>query len=142
MSSGRDLSDARIGAVVTLDLGLARGFTPESLTAIRTPFLVIAAETDIGKAEAAKAQVAATNRDSGYLAEYLPKATTTYAEIAGALHFSFLQICKPGAIDLIEEDAPGEGIVCKDGDARDRIAIHRETVEGIVTFLARALRGK
>lgn len=136
---GSDLRDARIGAAVTLDLGPARGFTPESLKAIRISFLVIAAGADIAKDEAAKAEVAATRQDSRYLARYLPQATTTTTEIADALHFSFLQICKPGAIDLIEEEAPGEGIVCKDGGTRDRAAIHQEVAKMIAAFLAQAL---
>ncbi|WP_119273046.1 alpha/beta hydrolase family protein [Taklimakanibacter deserti] len=136
---GSDLRDARIGAVVTLDLGLARGFTPESLDDIHIPFLVIAAGVDIAKDEAAKAEVAATNQDSRYLAEYLPQSTTTTAEIADALHFSFLQICKPGAVDLIEENAPGEGIVCKDGGGRARADIHRDVAQRIITFLAKSL---
>ena len=135
----QDMGDARVGAVVTLDLGLARGFTPESLSSVRTPFLVIAAGSDIAPDEAAKGEVAATNKDSRYLAQYLPKAITTYAEIAGALHFSFLQICKPGAIDLIEAEAPGEGIVCKDKDGRDRAAIHREVADMIIAHLAKSL---
>lgn len=134
-----DLSDARVRAVVTLDLGPARGFTPESLKATRTPFLVIAAGSDIAKDEATKGQVAATNKDSHYLAEHLPKATTAYAEITGALHFSFMQICKPGAIALIEEEAPGEGIVCKDGGERDRATIHSEVIQSITAFLTKSL---
>lgn len=134
-----DLSDARIGAVVTLDLGPARGFTPESLKSIQTPLLVIAAGSDIDREEATKGQVAATNKDSRYLAEHLPKATAAYAEITGALHFSFMQICKPGAIALIEEEAPGEGIVCKDGGERDRAEIHRDVIQSITAFLAKSL---
>jgi len=139
---GSDLRDARVGAVVTLDLGLARGFTPESLDDIHIPFLVIAAGADIAKDEAARAEVAATNRDSRYLAKYLPQATTTTTEIADALHFSFLQICKPGAVARIEGESPGEGIVCKDRGSRDRKAIHREVADMIIAFLAKALPAK
>ncbi|EEH13931.1 MULTISPECIES: hypothetical protein [Brucella] len=49
-----------------------------------------------------------------YLAEHLPKSSSTYVEIPDAMHFSFMQLCKPGAAALIEEDIPGDGIVCKD----------------------------
>lgn len=136
---GSDLSDPRIGAVVTLDLGPARGFTPESLDAVRIPVLIVAASTDITPDAVTKADIAATNKDSLYLAEHLPKATTSYRAIPDALHFSFLQICKPGAAQLIEEEAPGEGIVCSDGGTRGRAAIHRETADEIITFLARSL---
>lgn len=139
---GRDLSDKRIGAAVTLDLGPARGFTPESLANVRVPFLVIAAGSDIAKKEANEAQVAATNKDSAYLAENLPAATTSSTQIPDALHFSFMQVCKPGAVEIIEEEAPGEGVVCKDGGTRDREAIHREAADMIITFLAKALPAK
>jgi len=90
-----DLSDPRIGAVVTLDLGPAQGFTPESLKAIRIPFLVIAAGADVDKATAETGQISATNEDSRYIAQYLPKpfayfsrcsfANFTAATVAGAL---------------------------------------------------------
>lgn len=137
-----DLSDARVGAVVTLDLGPARGFSPESLAGVHVPFLVIAAGADIAKEEATKAKIAATNKDSRYLAEHLPTATASLAEIPDALHFSFMQICKPGAIPLIEKEEPGSGIICKDGGERDRQAIHRETADMIIAFLAKALPSK
>lgn len=131
-----DLSDKRIGAVVTLDLGPARGFTPASLEAMRIPFLVIAAGTDVDKDTATKGQIAATNEDSRYIAQHLPKATSPYTEIAGSLHFSFMQICKPGAVEMIQEEAPGEEFVCKDGGTRSREAIHEDTLRVIINFLA------
>ncbi|CCV14109.1 alpha/beta fold hydrolase [Mesorhizobium sp. STM 4661] len=129
-----DLSDARIGAVVSLDLGLARGFTPESLAAFHVPALIIGAGVDIGDMPA--------RLESGYLAANLPTATSSYVEIADAMHFSFMQLCKPGAVALIEEETPGDGIVCKDGGTRDREAIHRQVSDLIIAFLARAIPPK
>lgn len=129
-----DLSDARIGAVVSLDLGLARGFTPESLAAFQVPALIIGAGVDIGGMPA--------RLESGYLAANLPTATSSYVEIPDAMHFSFMQFCKPGAVALIEEDTPGDGIVCKDGGTRDREAIHRQVSDLIIAFLARAIPPK
>ena len=137
-----DLSDPRVGAVVTLDLGPARGFTPESLANIRIPFLVIAAGADIDKATAERGQISATNRDSRYVAQYLPKATSHYQEVAGSLHFSFMQLCKPNAAQIIEDEAPGDGFVCKDDGTRGREAIHDETLRMITAFLAKALPAK
>jgi predicted dienelactone hydrolase len=139
---GADLSDPRVRAIVTLDLGPGRGFTPQSLAAIRVPTLVLGAGTDVDKDIAAQADIAATNKDSAYLAEHLPPATTTYALVPGSLHFSFMQICKPGAAALIEEEAPGESIVCMDGKAGDREAIHRQVAEMIAAFLSKALPAK
>jgi predicted dienelactone hydrolase len=137
-----NLSDPRIGAVVTLDMGPARGFTPESLEAMRIPFLVIAAAADVDKETATQGQIMATNKDSRYIAQYLPKATSPYAEIDGSLHFSFMQICKPNAVEIIKEEAPGEEFVCKDGGTRSREAIHEETLGMISNFLAKALPAK
>ena len=129
-----DMKDARIEAVVSLDLGLARGLTPESLKAIRTPFLVVGAGIDIGDLPA--------KMESGYLAEYLPSDTSRFVEIADAMHFSFMQLCKPGAVALIEADTPGDGIVCKDGGARGREEIHRQVADMIIAFLAQAIPAK
>ena len=129
-----DLSDKRIGAIVSLDLGLARGFTPESLAAFPIPALVIGAGVDIGGLPA--------KLESGYLAVNLPSATSSYVEIPDAIHFSFMMICKPGAVALIEEDTPGDGIVCKDGGTRDREAIHRQVSGMITAFLAKAIPQK
>jgi predicted dienelactone hydrolase len=129
-----DLGDARIGAIVSLDLGLARGFTPESLSAFRIPALVIGAGVDIGDLPA--------KMESGYLATHLPPATSRSVEIPDAMHFSFMQLCKPGAVELIEADTPGDGIVCKDGGGRGREAIHREVAALITAFLAKAIPPK
>jgi predicted dienelactone hydrolase len=139
---GADLGDRRIAAVVTLDLGPGRGFTPESLAAVRIPVLVLGAGEDVDRQTAAKADIAATNKDSFYLARHLPPATTQFALIAGALHFSFMQLCKPGAATLIEEEAPGESIVCRDAAGADRPAIHQDVATAVLAFLASALPAK
>ena len=128
---GSDLRDDRVGAVVSLDLGLARGFAPASLAAIRVPVLVFAAGTDTVDLPAPL--------ESGYLMGSLPVETSCYVEIADATHFSFMQLCKPGAIALIEAETPGDGIVCEDGGERDRAAIHRQVADAIIAFLADAL---
>jgi predicted dienelactone hydrolase len=139
---GADLSDSRIGAVVALDLGPARGLTPKSLATVRIPVLILGAGEDVDRETAEKAHIAATNRDSLYLASHLPPATTQFALVTGALHFSFMQTCKPGAAALIEEEAPGESIVCRDAAGADRQAIHRDVANIIVNFLATALPAK
>lgn len=134
-----DLSDARIRAAVTLDLGPGRGLAPESLAAVHLPVMVLGAAADVDADTATKADIAATNKDSSYLARFLPSTTTTYALIPGSLHFSFMQLCKPGAAELIEEEAPGEGIVCRDGIGADRGAIHEQVTNMITDFLGKAL---
>ncbi|KOF19583.1 hypothetical protein AC244_12190 [Ensifer adhaerens] len=124
---GMDLADRRVKAVVSLDLGLARGFTSASLATVQIPVLVVGAGVEVG-ARSAKLE-------SGYLADRLPQSTSRYLEIADAAHFSFLQICKPGARALIEAETPGDGVVCDDGDGRDRATIHRDTAKAIAGFL-------
>ena len=126
-----DLRDPRIDAVVSLDLGLARGFTPESLAAVRVPTLIVGAGIDIGGLPA--------DLESGYLAAGLPTAMRDYVVIPEAMHFSFLQLCKPGAVEMIEERSPGDGVACKDSNARSRAAIHREVADRITTFLGAIL---
>jgi hypothetical protein len=53
-----------------------------------------------------------------------------------------MQLCKAGAIALIEEDTPGDGIVCKDGGTRGRDVIHRQVADLISVFLAKAMSPK
>ena len=126
-----DLRDPRIGAFVSFDLGLARGFTPESLNQLNVPALIFGAGVDIGDLPA--------RLESGYLAEHLPAATSTYVEMPDAMHFSFMQLCKPGAIELIEEETPGDGIVCKDGGERSREDLHAVISAEVIDFLGKAL---
>lgn len=123
-----DLGDRRLGAVVALDLGLARGFDPNGLARFTIPVLVIAAGNSGEKVPAAL--------ESGYLAEHLPKATTRLVTIVGAAHFSFLPLCKPGAVALLEADKPGDGMVCRDGEEGRRAGVHQETIAEVIRFLA------
>jgi predicted dienelactone hydrolase len=123
----QSLRDDRVGAVVALDVGFARGFTPESLAAVPIPILLI----ESGR------QVA--GRPPGwyvrYLAASLPPGTTTYREILDARHFSFVAECKPGSLDILRADGHGDEIVCMDGSDRDRAALHAEIAGLIEQFL-------
>lgn len=127
----RDMRDPRLKAFVSLDLGLARGFSPESLAALQVPSLVIAAGIDIGGLP--------PRLESGYLADHLPKSSSTYVEIPDAMHFSFMGLCKPGAVGLIEKEEPGNGVACRDGGTRSREEIHREVAYLVIGFLATAI---
>lgn len=122
------LRDPRVGAVVTLDLGLSRGFTDASLAALPVPALVIAGGVPTEDMD--------PNLESADMAKRLPKASTHYVEIADATHFSFMSTCKPGGMALIEEDSPGDGMICRDGEgARPRVEIQQQVVGLITTFL-------
>jgi predicted dienelactone hydrolase len=123
-----DLRDKRVTAVVTLDLGLSRGMTDESLAALTVPTLVIAAGVPSRELPA--------ELESANLAKRLPAATSRYVEISDASHFSFLSVCKPGAEALLEEDVPGDGIICRDGDGgRSRGVIQQQVASLIAEFL-------
>ena len=126
-----DLSDQRVTAIVSLDLGLSRGFTDASLATLPVPVLVIAGGVP---SEDMDPQLESAN-----MVKRLPKATTQYMEIADATHFSFMSICKPGAVALIEADSPGDGMICQDGNgARPRSVVQQQVVDLIDAFLQRS----
>lgn len=126
-----DLRDPRIKAVVSLDPGLVRGFTPESLAVVQTPTLILGAGVNIAGMP--------VEQESGYLQAHLPPATSSLLVIADASHFSFMQLCKPGATALLREDDPEDEIICRDGDKRSREAIHQQAAQVIDGFLERNL---
>lgn len=125
------VQDDRIKAVVSLDLGMARGFTPDSLKSISVPVLLLAAGVDIGDLPA--------EMESGYLASFLPPSLVDYEVIPDAMHFSFMPVCKDGAIRLIEAESPGDGIVCRDGGERSRDAIHAQVSAKVLNFLSSSM---
>ncbi|MGE7958715.1 alpha/beta hydrolase family protein [Pseudomonas sp. NPDC089530] len=130
---GADLSDKRVTAIVSLDLGLSRGLTDESLATLPVPTLVIAAGMP---SEDLPARL-----ESADLSQRLPPATNRYVEIEDASHFSFLSMCKPGALALLEEEAPGDGVICRDGDnARPRALIQQQIASLITEFLGQSFR--
>lgn len=123
--------DPRIKAVVSLDLGLARGFTPESLANVSVPVMVMGAQADSDDVPA--------RLESGYLFASLPADSRQFVSVTGATHFSFMQMCRPGAEALIEAQDPGEGIVCRDGGSLSRPAIHKALSSQISQFLNQSL---
>lgn len=125
--SNKDLSDTRIQRVVSLDLGLARSFSVGSLNDITVPTLILAAGIDIGDLPQAL--------ESGYIAEHMPLNLRRYKVYESATHFSFIQSCKPGAVPMLEEEVPGDGIICKDGVGTSRDQLHQLFLNDIVSFL-------
>lgn len=129
---GQDLRDPRVKAFVSLDLGFARGFTAQSLASIEQPILVMGAGVDINGD-------LPFQMESAHLIAQLPQDLVSSEKIADASHFSFMQKCKPGAVALLEKEAPGDEIICQDGDGRSREAIHRQVADRVSTFLAKAI---
>jgi len=124
--------DARIKAVVSLDLGLAPGFTHQSLSQIDLPVLILAAQGDnVARLPAMQ--------ESGYLAAGIKPQWRQYDVIAGATHFSFMQLCKAGAETLLNQEAPGDGIICRDLKGFNRIDLHKELAGRISAFLSASL---
>ncbi len=123
----KDLSDPRIQRAVSLDLGLARSFSIVSLNAIKVPTLILAAGIDIGDLPQAL--------ESGHIAEHIPLNVRQYKVYEKATHFSFIQSCKPGAIAMLNEEMPGDGIICKDGIGTSRDQLHQLFFNDIVRFL-------
>lgn len=121
------LYDPRITRVVSLDLGMARSFSVASLHAVHTPVLILAAGIDIGDLPQVK--------ESGYLAEYLPLRKRRYKVYEQAMHFSFMQLCKPGAKRLLEAEKKGDSVVCKDGKNANRSNLHQQMFNDIWQFL-------
>ncbi|WP_061017629.1 alpha/beta hydrolase family protein [Vibrio splendidus] len=128
-SNNKDLSDPRIQRVVSLDLGLARSFSVGSLNRITVPTLILAAGIDIGDLP--------QTLESGYIAEHMPLNSRRYKVYENATHFSFIQGCKPGAIAMLNEEVPGDGIICKDGIGTSRNQLHKLFFNDIVRFLNR-----
>ncbi|MEZ8110081.1 alpha/beta hydrolase family protein [Vibrio splendidus] len=125
--SNKNLSDPRIQRVVSLDLGLARSFSVGNLNDITVPTLILAAGIDIGDLPQAL--------ESGYIAEHMPLNLRRYKVYESATHFSFIQTCKPGAVPMLEEEVPGDGIICKDGVGTSRDQLHQLILNDIISFL-------
>lgn len=125
--------DTRISAVVSLDLGLAPGFTHWSLSQIDIPVLILAAQEDnVARLPAVQ--------ESGYLATWIKPQWKEYAVIAGTTHFSFMQLCKAGAETLLNKESPDDGIICHDAKGADRIKIHHQLANKISAFLNASLK--
>ncbi|WP_434568026.1 alpha/beta fold hydrolase [Vibrio chagasii] len=125
--NNKDLSDPRVQRVVSLDLGLARSFSIVSLNDIKVPTLILAAGIGMGDLPQAL--------ESGYIAEHVPLNSRRYKVYEKATHFSFIQNCKPGAIVMLNEEVPGDGIICKDGIGTSRDQLHQLFFNDIASFL-------
>ncbi|TGS51842.1 dienelactone hydrolase, partial [Mesorhizobium sp. M1D.F.Ca.ET.183.01.1.1] len=77
----------------------------------------------------------------GVIADKLAALTPrgTYATVKGAIHFSFLQECKPGGAELLKESGEVDPI-CADGGSRSRADLHAELVGLIRSDLQRAFK--
>lgn len=114
--------DPRISAAVLLDMEGIHAFTPASLAQLAVPVLALVSGVEDpalplgweGRTQAAR----------------LPAATSRYAEIPGATHFSFMSACQEGAAQLLGEEA----FVCE-GETAPRPELHAEIARMVLNFL-------
>lgn len=118
-----DLSDPRIRAFALFDLGGTQAFDPASLSAIDRPMLVIGAPEDIAGMN--------LEMESRALAAALPAGQLTYLEPDGLSHFDFMGLCSDQAVAILQEDSPGDEIICRDGGAA-RAAAHAMIAKTVV----------
>lgn len=115
--------DKRITLAVALVPGFVEVMTIKSLQNISTPVLIVGAGLD--------ENVPPSAHFRPYL-KYLAK-NSKYVEIADATHYSFLQICKPGSLEILAEEKAE--FACLEKGKKTRAQIHAETLRLIIDFI-------
>ena len=119
----QDLSDPRIRAIVSLDMGGAQVFSDQSLAALATPTLIYSASA--GHVD--------MDKNSRLLKAKMPTNTVTYLEPTGYTHFDFMGLCTEKGLDILKKFELQDVEVCIDG--RDiRATKHRDFVKTITSF--------
>ncbi|TDO95774.1 alpha/beta hydrolase family protein [Marinomonas balearica] len=133
----RVLTDRRIQSFVSLDLGGAHSFSDESLEQINRSVLVLSAGIDIGalSVEGGAIDYLSEDKESGHIARKLPRDSVQYKVYPEATHFSFVQLCKPNAYQILEEELSGDGIICLDGTIKTREQMHDAIYRDVSVFL-------
>jgi len=125
------LTDSRIQAAITLDLGLTQAFSPESLSTIKRPVLVIGAAHDLPLNQSVESQA---------LAAALPVETSRHLILPRGVHFDFMGICTAHGEKILKEIEPDDAMVCENG-TDSRVRKHQFMINEITAFLAKS-RGK
>lgn len=122
----KDSRDPRIAAFVAIDPGFAPAYKQDSLETISVPglFLTLGVGKDVPPTLRANA-----------LANAIPNAE--FAEIANAVHFTFLGLCNPNGAALLKAD--NDDPVCDDGGQIPRAVLHRQIRHRIGLFLTKTL---
>jgi predicted dienelactone hydrolase len=119
--------DPRIKAFAIFDLGGTQFFTPASIDQITADMLVIGAPGDIGNLN--------LDRESRALAAMLAPQHVTYLEPDTLSHYDFLGLCKPRAIEILEDEVPGDGIICM-GGGEERSKDHALITSAVLAHFA------
>lgn len=120
--------EPRLKSAVFVDPGLAQAYDQASLgeIAIPTHYVNLGSQGEIPLPVIADRLAAAT-----------PNAS--YTTVAGANHFSFLPVCKPGAASVLKQVGEFDPI-CDEAGQRARSDIHRELIDVITEKLQRDLQ--
>ena len=121
----RSYKDKRIRKVVSLDLGGTPVLSRRSLAAIDIPILVLGS---------GRADMLDQSLESRALAAGLPENLVRHIELDYAGHFDFMGVCTPEGFAILEENEPGDEMVCVKG-GEEREEQHRRILEVILTFL-------
>jgi predicted dienelactone hydrolase len=121
--AAQDLTDPRIKAAVVVDPGIVSTMTPDSLSGIDIPMLIL----NLGEEDTVPAGVYARPAS-----EIIPSAS--YAIVPDAIHFSFLAQCKEKGAAILENEGELDPL-CDDAGGRPRSDIHAELSDLIVTYL-------
>jgi predicted dienelactone hydrolase len=123
-----DLSDPRIRAFALFDLGPVQTLSPASLGEVKRPLLVCGAPVaNSGMTLDIEARA---------LMQALPEGAARYIEPETLAHFDFLGECKPGALEILASEEPGDEVICMGGGA-ERAAKHRMIIDETAAFFAR-----
>ena len=120
--------DSRIQSAVLVDPGMAQAFQPGSLTTIAIPLHFI----NLGGPGTVPPAVIADD-----LARLTPKGD--YAQVEGAVHFTFLAECQENGKALLAEIGETDRL-CDDGGSRPRADMHAELGDRIAADFARDLK--
>ncbi|HBH48802.1 MAG TPA: hypothetical protein DDX98_09185 [Bacteroidales bacterium] len=115
--------DSRIKLSIALVPGFVEVMTRESLQNMDNPILIVGAEMDENLPP------------ETHFLPYLDNlsATAKYHTVEGANHYSFLQQCKSGALEILAEEE-AEFVCIEKGD-RKREEIHEEVIEMVISFI-------
>lgn len=124
-----DLSDPRIRAFAVFDLGGTQSFSTASLGQIDRPMLVFGAPI--------MNSGLTLDIESRALIDALPPEKARYIEPETLAHFDFLGQCKPGGLELLAREEPGDEIICMNGGA-PRAAKHEMIIDAVTRFFSQS----
>lgn len=125
--ASQDHLDPRIKAAVIIDPGIVETMTPDSLSKIEIPILLI----NLG--EESTVPIGVYARDA---ANTIPNAE--YKIVPDAIHFSFLAQCKTRGRQILIDEGEADPL-CDDAGGRSRADIHEELKMIIVDYIAKVI---